>query len=309
MGSASSIIEISQVRQSFRTGFWLKRVEILHGITFKISKNSIFGLLGANGAGKTTLIHLIAGFKKAIHGEVQVGGFAAHTKEARSKIGYLPERPYFHEHLTGEELLKFMGVLSGLSMDTIKSRIPTVLAQVGLSHAGAKELKSYSKGMMQRIGIAQAIIHNPDILILDEPTSGLDPVGRMEVRDLILSLHRLGKTILFSSHIIPDVEAICDEIAVIEKGNLIHHGKVRDFFDTKSSETEFIFEGQMPGILLTKFAGAKVEESSSGLRVVTKDRAQKEALFKEALQAGWPIYSINPVRPSLEDFFTKGAQK
>lgn len=236
-----NILEVCQVDQVFRTGFWLKKVQILHGIDLTLSGRSTVGLVGANGAGKTTLLHLIVGLRKPTRGHVKIFGFDAQTFQARAKIGYLPERPYFHEHLTGEGMLKYFGALSGLSSKIIQSRIPTVLARVGMEEARRVELRRYSKGMLQRIGIAQALIHDPELLVLDEPMSGLDPVGRKEIRKLLTQLASEGRTVLFSSHIISDVEAVCDRVVAIEKGRLIASGTM-DQFLTKEESLENIFQ-------------------------------------------------------------------
>lgn len=214
------MIKLIGVEQSFRTGFWMKRSVVLHGIDLEIPRGSVFGFVGANGAGKTTLIQLIVGLRKPMAGTVQVSGLDATLPQARAKIGYLPERPYFYEHLTGEGILKYFGVLSAMSSAQIAQRIPEVLAMVGMLDARKVELKRYSKGMLQRIGIAQALMHEPEVLVLDEPMSGLDPSGREEIRALILKLGSEQRTVFFTSHVIPDVEAICDRVAVIEKGRI-----------------------------------------------------------------------------------------
>lgn len=219
-------LEIHEVHQSFRSGFWMKSVPILNGITFSVPSRSIFGFLGANGAGKTTLIHLIAGIARPRSGSLRVFGYEAQTREARARIGYLPERPYFHEHLTGQQLLHYFGTLSGLSSKQLADRIPSVLSTVELKEARHQVLRTYSKGMLQRIGIAQAILHEPELLILDEPMSGLDPLGRKEVRDLIVNLASEGRTVFLSSHEIHDVEAICNHIAFIQKGRVTRYGSV-----------------------------------------------------------------------------------
>jgi len=190
-------VDIQHVDQVFRTGFWMRPTQILFDINIKIPPKGIIGFLGPNGAGKTTLIHLIVGIRKPTRGQIQVCGHFAGTKAARANIGYLPERPYFHEHLTGEGILKYFGSLSGMSNKNIQSRLPEVLQQVGLEHARHLALRSYSKGMLQRIGIAQALIHDPEVLILDEPMSGLDPIGRKSMRELIIHLASEGRTVFF----------------------------------------------------------------------------------------------------------------
>lgn len=231
-----NILEIENVFQTFRGGFWLQKTEVLHGVSFSVPEGSVFGFVGANGAGKTTLIHLMVGLRKPTKGSIRVMGQDSTTKEARSHIGYLPERPYFYSHLTAEQILKYFGTLSGLRPKVILERIPQVLKTVGLSDFRRLELQKFSKGMLQRIGIAQALIHDPKFLVLDEPMSGLDPLGRKEIRDLISQLAQEGRTVFFSSHIIPDVENICDHLALIKKGHLTGSGPIEDYLKQGSIE-------------------------------------------------------------------------
>ncbi len=222
-------IDVQAVGQTFRTGFWLKPVRVLNGVELTVPVGSVFGFLGANGAGKTTLIHLITGLRKPTTGTVKVFGQDAISREARARIGYLPERPYFHEHLTGEGLLNYYGALSGINTHEREYRITQVLKNVGIEPARRTELRRYSKGMLQRIGIAQALLHDPSLLVLDEPMSGLDPKGRNEMRELIQKMSDEGRTIFMTSHVIPDVEAICDRYAVIEKGRIVESGPISAF--------------------------------------------------------------------------------
>lgn len=225
----NTVLEVEQVDHFFRVGFLMKQVQILFEVSLSVPERSIFGFLGLNGAGKTTLIQLIAGLRKASKGRVKIFGEDATSIEARTRLGYLPERPYFHEHLTGEGLLNYYGKLSGLSRVDISARIPSVLEKVGMSHARKVELRKYSKGMLQRIGMAQALIHDPEFLLLDEPMSGLDPLGRREMRELIKGLKKEGRTLFFSSHVISDVEEICDQVAFIQKGRITDVGPVSAF--------------------------------------------------------------------------------
>lgn len=235
------LVEISGIHQSFRAGFWLKHVEVLKDVSFNIPKGSVFGFIGANGAGKTTLIHLMVGIRKPTSGRILIKGLDSTTPIARSVMGYLPERPYFHEFLTGKELLTYMGRLSGMSGNDINTRIPKVLELVGMKHAGDTELKSYSKGMLQRIGIAQALLHDPELLVFDEPMSGLDPRGRREMRELMQDLAKKGKTIFFSTHLVHDVELICSHLAVIDKGKIIRQGRI-DGFMADGASLESLFD-------------------------------------------------------------------
>lgn len=202
----------------------IRSVEVLHQVSFEIPRGSVFGFVGANGAGKTTLISLIAGIRRPTQGQVWLESkgkrFQAHEAAAKQKIGFLPERPYFPEHLTGEGLLRYLGTLSGLSGAHLSSRVDWALKRVSMEHARTLELRKYSKGMLQRVGIAQAILHEPEFLLLDEPMSGLDPTGRKEIRDLISHLHQEGHTIFFSSHVLEDVDTLCDRMVSMEKGRV-----------------------------------------------------------------------------------------
>lgn len=297
------MLEINGVHQAFRSGFWLKKVEILKGISFQVPKKSVFGFLGPNGAGKTTLIHLITGIKRPSAGAILLDGVATYEKSAKKKIGYLPERPYFYDHLTGEGLLRFFGRLTGMKEDQIAAQIPKVLEAVGMAHARNLELKKYSKGMLQRIGIAQAIIHDPEFLVLDEPMSGLDPVGRKEIRELILQLAREGRTIFFSSHVIPDVEAICDSVAMIRKGELIGCGTISHFLSRETNPVEIAFSGITYDAAsgLGKFDS--IREMSEGLRATVPNDRDVDSTLKRLLELEAKILWVTPIRPSLEDAF------
>jgi ABC-2 type transport system ATP-binding protein len=297
------MLNIREVRQSFRTGFWLHRVEILKDISFEVPKRSIFGFLGPNGAGKTTLIHLITGIKRPTSGTLTLNGVPCHEKPAKKKIGYLPERPYFYDHLTGEGLLKYFGRLTGMRDGDIDARIPKVLASVGMSHAQKLELKKYSKGMLQRIGIAQAMVHSPDFLVLDEPMSGLDPVGRKDIRELILQLAREGSTIFFSSHVIPDVEAICDSVAMIRKGELIGCGKISQFLDRETTPIEVAFAGISAETANAFGKFTNIREMSEGIRATLPSDREVEDVLKLLLDSNAKILWVNPIRPSLEEAF------
>ena len=299
----NDILEVRQVSQIFRSGFWLKPVQILHSVDLHVPKGSIFGFLGANGAGKTTLIHLIAGLRAPKAGTVTIAGFPVSSREARARIGYLPERPYFHEHLTGEGLLRYFGALAGMTRADLDRKIPEVLRAVGMEAARKRELRLYSKGMLQRIGIAQAIVHDPELLVLDEPMSGLDPVGRKEMRELILRLASEGKTIFFSSHVIPDVEAICDEIAVIEKGRIRSQGKVESFLQGESHQSEIVFGGIAEASARALVDFKSLRAVSEGYKATLEGGDSLSQALGRLIGAGAKILSVNPIRPSLESFF------
>jgi ABC-2 type transport system ATP-binding protein len=308
-------VVIQNVVQRFRVGFWLKQVQILNDISFTIPSRSVFGFIGANGAGKTTLIQLMVGLRRPTEGKILFGenGLDAFSIAAKSRIGYLPERPYFHDHLTGEGLLKYFGALSGMKSSHILDRIPVVLSAVGMSHARKTELRKYSKGMLQRVGVAQAMLHNPEFLVLDEPMSGLDPVGRKEMRDIIRGLSSEGRTVFFSSHVIPDVEALCSQVALIQKGKLIASGPMHGFLGSLGARSGEGLQTEM-GVSST---GAKEEiaelgkisgfqsmtEVPEGLKIIVSGDGQMA--LKELVDSKRKVLWMNPVRPALESFFER----
>jgi ABC-2 type transport system ATP-binding protein len=281
----------------------MRSTEILKGITFEVPRKSVFGFLGPNGAGKTTLIHLITGIKNPVSGTVEFDGVPTVKREAKAKIGYLPERPYFYDYLTGEQLLTYFGSLTGMYRSEIEARIPIVLESVGMLHARKLELKKYSKGMLQRIGIAQALIHSPEFLVLDEPMSGLDPVGRKEIRELILQLAKEGRTIFFSTHVIPDVEMICDSVAMIRKGELVGCGPISQYLSRASNPVEIAFSGVGVDKVSTYGSFSGIRETPEGIRATLASDREVDGTLKNLLGAGASILWVNPIRPSLEEAF------
>lgn len=217
-------ILLKDIKRSFKNHFWQRKKTVLEGISFDIHEGEVFGFLGPNGAGKTTTIKIITGLLRPDSGSVSVFGLSPDSLSAKQRIGFLPESPYFYEHLTGYEFLKIHAVLSNLKKP--KERTLTLLQRVGLKDAMHVQLRSYSRGMLQRIGIAQAMIASPDLLILDEPLTGLDPIGRKEIKDLILEEKNRGTTIFFSSHILPDAEAVCDRIGIVIDGKIKEIGQM-----------------------------------------------------------------------------------
>jgi ABC-2 type transport system ATP-binding protein len=300
------LLEVKGVSQTVRDGFWMKSKRILRDVNLRISEGAICGFLGANGAGKTTLVQLITGLKRPSEGSVTLNRIDAHTRAARSQIGYLPERPYFHEHLTGQNLLAYLGALSGMSGSEIRSQTRKVLSMVGLSDAKDLELKYYSKGMLQRIGIAQAIFHDPALVVLDEPMSGLDPSGRKEVKDLILQLSREGRTVLFSSHVIPDVESICSQVALIVKGEIRQSGLINELMKQELLETEISFILKQGNEEYRSWGEFRSIHEFSGVvqGIVTGHDSLMGALAK-LLSVQAQVISVIPLRPSLEQLLDK----
>lgn len=220
-------IQIENLNKTYKMGFWGKKVKVLDGVSFSVEKGSTFGLLGPNGAGKTTTLKMLVGLTKPTKGKVSVLGKSPFEVKNHKKIGYLPESPYIYTYLTGMEFLNLCGNIHGISGKTLNTRIYELLDLVSLDKNSAnKQLKTYSKGMLQRIGIAQSLVNDPEVIFFDEPMSGLDPLGRHDVKEIIKFLKSSNKTIFFNTHILSDVQELCDKIAIMVKGKIVKYGKV-----------------------------------------------------------------------------------
>ena len=224
----ATVLEIEALHKSFRTDFFRKRIHAVRGVSFRVEEGAIFGLLGPNGAGKTTLIKTMMGLIRPTRGTIRIFGRDARRPDARKEVGYLPENPYFHEYLTPRELLDFYGRLSGMKRAEIRASRDALIRLVGLEDAARRPLRKFSKGMLQRIGLAQAILSKPKFLVLDEPMSGLDPIGRKFAADLIADLNKSGTTIMFSSHILSDVERLCHQVVILNRGVKVAEGELQD---------------------------------------------------------------------------------
>lgn len=301
------VIETENLTQDYATGFWRKRrVRALDGLSLQVEAGEVFGLLGPNGAGKTTTFKILLGLIKPTAGSARILGAAISEVKMRARVGYLPEQPYFYDYLTAREFLAYCGALCDLPSAEARQRAAELLNQVGLAESADKQLRKFSKGMLQRVGLAQALINDPEVLFLDEPMSGLDPLGRREVRDLIVNLRARGKTIFFSSHILTDVEAMCDRVAILNRGRLIESGKLSEILKTRSNQIEAVVSGINESALaeLRKFA-AEVLPTPEGARVWLKDDRDAGQLLEITHQAGGRLVSINPVRESLEELFVR----
>jgi ABC-2 type transport system ATP-binding protein len=217
-------IEIAGLVKTFRVGFFRSRVEAVRGVSFEVCRGGIFGLLGPNGAGKTTILKVLMGLIRPDAGTLRILGRDARQPASRRRVGFLPENPYFHEYLTPRELLEFYGRLLGLGAGEIRRQRDELIERVGLADAARRPLRKFSKGMLQRIGLAQALLGDPELLVLDEPMSGLDPLGRRLISDLIEERHRAGVTVVFSSHILSDVERLCDRVVILHRGRKVADG-------------------------------------------------------------------------------------
>ena len=297
------VIQTENLTQDFQTGFWRKRpVRALEGLNLQIESGEVFGLLGPNGAGKTTTFKILMGLIRPTGGNARILDADVQDVKVRQRIGYLPEQPYFYDYLTAREFLIYCGALCDLPKAEASQRTNELLQLVGLADSADKQLRKFSKGMLQRVGLAQALINDPEVLFLDEPMSGLDPLGRREVRDLIVGLRAKGKTIFFSSHILTDVEAMCDRVAILNKGRLVESGKLPEILKTRSNEIEVVISG-VKETALAEFPA--VSATPEVVRIRLKDDRDLARLLELAHQAGGRIVSVNPVRESLEDLFVR----
>lgn len=295
-----NVIEIKNLLKIYKSPFMRRESIGVNNLVLEVYKGEIFGLLGPNGAGKTTTLKIITGLLKPTSGKVTLFSGVS-PKEARERIGFLPENPVFYQHLTGMELLKFYGSLYGKSHR--REELLKRLQSVGLKESIDKRLSGYSKGMVQRIGIAQALIGDPDLLVLDEPLSGLDPIGRKEMKDLIQEVNKEGKTVLFSSHILSDVEAICNRVGIIIEGRMKKTGYLSEILKSDIHYTDIEIEGIKEIEWLKRYGGIKREERIVYLR--TRDEKKRDEVIKEVIGRGGRIISCVPYRESLEEHFMK----
>ena len=291
-------LSVRDLYKTFHPGLFEASIEVLKGTSFEVQRGEIFGFLGPNGAGKTTTIKAITEIIYPDSGEITVCGLPHTSLEAKQRLGFMTESPYVYRHLTGREFLRFCGELLSLPRSALESRITVVLEDVGMQASGDRSMGTYSKGMLQRVALAQALLGVPDLLILDEPMSGLDPVGRRHVRDIILRQAAAGVTVFFSSHIIPDVEALCDRVAIIVDGKVRAIGAVRDLVSRDAKEYEATFSGAKPDDLATPLLAQHAGSGESWVRFLAKDR---ETLVNELEAVGARLVSLNPVRTTLED--------
>jgi len=295
-------IEILGLAKDYPVGFWKKTLRpALKPLELTVESGEAFGFLGPNGAGKTTTLKLLMGIIFPTAGSANILGRQFLDPEVKKKIGFLTEQPYFYDYLSAPELLDYYAGLSGVTAAERKKRTGAVLERVGLGDVGNKQLRKFSKGMLQRVGIAQAIIHHPEVVFLDEPMSGLDPLGRHEVRGLIQSLKDEGRTIFFSTHILSDAEALCDRVAVIHKGELRGVGVVNDLRSNVANKSEVIWEGAQA---LAAVAGLLSESHVTGGSVrATVERGDLDQLLEKLRQQRARLISVTPLQGTLEDYF------
>lgn len=290
------------------SGLWSKTtVDAVKNLSLEVNKGEIFGFLGPNGAGKTTTIKILLGIIYPTQGEAYVLGTPAGDPKTHYKLSYLPENPYFYDYMTGEEILSFYAQLFGIGEPERSKRIKELLGRVGLSRAASQPIRTYSKGMQQRIGLAQCLLNDPELLILDEPTAGLDPIAHIDIRDMILDLRDKGKTLFVCSHQLSDVEAVCDRVAILKNGEMARLGKLDELL--AGGTVEMIAERVENGILdQLKSLGGQAHLHEGKLFVQQPDDDSIGAVIDLVRKNGGRIISILPQRRTLEDLFVETIQ-
>ena len=304
------IVRVDQIVKDFRPGFGLRRKRVLHGVTFEVREGEIFGFVGPNGSGKTTTLKLLMGLIRPTSGAASILGRDVQESEFRDQIGFLPENPYFYPYLTARETLDFYARLTGVGSRDRAARVEALLERVNLTHAADARLRTFSKGMLQRVGVAQSLIHDPQVLFFDEPMSGLDPIGRKEIRDVILSLRAAGKTVFMNTHILPDVEMICDRVAIIVKGRIRHQGAIEEFLPETHVATDVVLARLAPEVVSRLEEGFELEIRGLGDRLELSLREKDvEEVLRIALAADAQVVSVTPHRHSLEEAFLSAVRE
>jgi ABC-2 type transport system ATP-binding protein len=300
-------VEITNLTKDYEVGFWRKRkVRALDDLTLSIDEGQIFGFLGANGAGKTTTLKLLMRLIFPTSGSARILGHDIQDVRMHRRIGYLPENPYFYDYLTARELVEYCAELFGFTAPERRKRAADLLARVGLiEKRWDTQLRKFSKGMLQRVGLAQSLVNDPEIVFLDEPMSGLDPVGRREVRDLIASLRDGGKTVFMCSHILSDIEVLCDRVAILKRGRLAQTGHLDELRARPNDphQMEVMATGADAATLQQLLPNGQIAPTPSGLRIEIAAENEIEAVLAALRKAGGKVVSIQPIKQSLEELF------
>jgi len=305
---AEVLIDVRDLQKTFRIGFFGRMVDAVKGVSFDVRRGEIFGFLGPNGAGKTTTIKMLTGLIEPTAGEAFLFGQRVPSPAARQHIGFLPENPYVYPYLTPREFVELCGQLSGVRGRALATRVGEVLEQVGIAYAADRQVRRLSKGMLQRTGLAAALVSDPQMLVLDEPMSGLDPVGRKEVRDIIFAERDRGRTIFFSTHILSDAEAMCDRVAILREGKVVLSGALRDLLCGEVLGTEIALAGAGDPLREALAAGGFETSARAELLVVKVDgEARVGEVLKLALDADAQVVEVSRRRETLEDLFMRRA--
>jgi ABC-2 type transport system ATP-binding protein len=302
------VLRIASLAKTFRKPFTGRRVEAVRGVSLEVRRGEIFGFLGPNGAGKTTTIKMLMGLIAPTGGTMEIFGKRAPAPEVMAHVGFLPENPYVYPYLSPREFVSMCGRLSGMKGAALRDRVVEVIRRVGVPEAIDRPARALSKGMLQRVGLAAAIVHDPELLVLDEPMSGLDPVGRKEVRDLIVEERHRGRTVFFSSHILSDVEMLCDRVCILRQGEVAVAGALRDLLGSGKRRSEITIGGASATLREALAPLAHVTRAVGDLLVMEVDGdAQVRAVVERAFLEGARLESVAPKRETLEDLFVRRA--
>jgi len=306
--SEPAVLQVENLYKTFRLGFLRKKVEAVRGVSFSVRRGETFGLLGPNGAGKTTTLKAVLRLIFPSAGRIQLFGSELRSTKDLVRVGYLPENPYVYQYLKPLEFLDLCGRLVGLPAGERKKRAQELVERVGLAHATDRPIGRFSKGMMQRIGLAQALLHDPELLILDEPMSGLDPIGRKQVRDVIVEQRNAGKTLIFTSHILSDVEMLCDHVAIIRQGKVVDAGSLDSLLKKDARRIELELRN-VPDAVREKLAARalSLRDSEGITHVVLEGATLLNPLLSELLADGVEVLAVEPQRETLEDLFVRHA--
>jgi ABC-2 type transport system ATP-binding protein len=297
------VIEAEGLRKVYRSRFGTRRVNALDGIDLSVGAGEVFGLLGPNGAGKTTTVKILLGLTRPTAGGARLFGIPVSDPESRRRVGYLPEGHRFPGYLTARQTLSIFGRMSGMARSAVAARVPDLLERVRLSDWADVKVKKFSKGMTQRLGLAAALVHDPDVLLLDEPTDGVDPVGRREIRDLLRDEASRGRAILLNSHLLSEIELTCDRVAVLRRGRVAAQGRIADL--TAQGSRYRMTASPVDETLLAAFrdTGASVERVNGHIVLGTRDLAHLNSLVDALRARGALLTELSPVRSTLEDVF------
>ena len=308
MKKSETALSVEKLAKTFVKPFTGTKVEAVRGVSFEVRRGEIFGFLGPNGAGKTTTIKMLTGLIFPTGGKATILGEPVPSPDAMGKVGFLPENPYVYPYLTPREFVSLCGRLNGLSGRTLHAAVERVIERVGITYAMDRRVGALSKGMLQRTGLAAALVHSPELLILDEPMSGLDPVGRKEVRDLIVEESRAGRTVFFSSHILSDVELLCDHVCILRKGEVVAGGSMEDLLGSDSRSSEITL-ADVPDELVADLSALASTAERLGKSLVLDVQGDEgvKTVLERALASNLRIESLHPKRETLEDIFVRKA--
>ena len=305
---SEAVISIKELRKDYRQGFLMRWVTAVRNVSFEVERGDIFGFIGPNGAGKTTTLKVLMGLARPTSGLASIFGIQVPSAKALGRVGFLPENPYIYPYLTPTEFVEMCGSLSGLRRGVLRDRARDVLRKVGILYAADRPARKLSKGMLQRLGLAAALVSDPELLVLDEPMSGLDPVGRKEVRDLIIEERRANRTILFSTHILSDVESLCDRVTILRKGEVVVSGKLDELLHRDTTSTDiYLADVEKDGILGLDALGIEARRQGTRLVVRVSSGEQLQATLGKLVSRGYHVLEVAPRQETLEDLFVREA--